>query len=95
MMAAGRTILNNGGVVRSIDNWGVFSLPRAISRSSMLHHNGHYFVMRYDAGTAAQQLLRSNLKTDVRVLRTTSVKLGDGKLETLSKFGQLNWTESL
>lgn len=92
---AGRTILNNGGVVRAIDNWGVFSLPRPISRSQMMHHNGHYFVMRYDAGTRTQEMLRSNLSQDVRVLRTTSVKLGDGKLETLSKFGQFNWVESL
>lgn len=95
MMGVGRTVLNGSGVIRSIDNWGVFALPRAISRSQTKHHNGHYFVMRYDLSTRGQEDLRKSLRDDVRVLRTTSVKLGDGKLETLSKFGQLNWKESL
>lgn len=81
-------------MVRSIDNWGVFALPRALSRHQRLYHNGHYFVMRYDAGGRVQENVRDNLRLDVRVLRATSVKLGDGKLETLSKFGQIDWRES-
>ncbi|CAN8096568.1 unnamed protein product [Discula destructiva] len=95
VMAAGSTVLREGGVVRSIDNWGVFTLPRALSKNQQLYHNGHYFVMRYDAGARAQESVRNTMRLDVRVLRATSVKLGDGKLETLSKFGQINWVRSL
>lgn len=93
-MAAGSLVLREGGVIRAIDNWGVFTLPRAISRNQQMHHNGHYFVMRYDAGMKTQEEVRDIMRLDPRVIRSTSVKLGDGKLETLSKFGQVNWLHS-
>lgn len=94
VLAAGQLILRNGGVVRSVDNWGVFALPRAVSKHQMLHHNGHYFAMRYDASTEAQGIVRRTINLDPRVIRSTSVKLGDGKLESLSRFGQISWTNS-
>lgn len=47
--------------------------------------------MRYDASVKTQEAVRSTLMLDPRVIRSTSVKLGNGKLETLSKFGQINW----
>lgn len=81
-------------MIRSVDNWGVFSLPRAISRSQQLHHNGHYFVMRYDASTKVQDDVRVTMRLDPRVIRSTSVKLGNQKLETLSRFGQIDWLTS-
>lgn len=93
-MAAGSIVLRSGGVVRAIDNWGVFTLPRAMARSQTMHHNGHYFVMRYDASVRAQEEVRNALRLDVRVLRHTSVKLGDGKLDSLSRFGQFDWLRS-
>lgn len=87
-------MLRQGGVIRSVDNWGVFTLPRAVSHNQALFHNGHYFVMRYDASTRTQEEVRSTLRLDVRVIRCTSVKLGDGKLETMSRFGQISWRNS-
>lgn len=81
-------------MIRSVDNWGIFTLPRAISRNQMLHHNGHYFVMRYDSSTKTQEDVRNTMRLDPRVIRSTSVKLGDNKLETMSRFGQINWMES-
>ncbi|KAL1866177.1 hypothetical protein Daus18300_006841 [Diaporthe australafricana] len=94
VLTAGQLVLRNGGVVRSVDNWGVFALPRAISKYQMLHHNGHYFAMRYDASPAAQGVVRRTMNLDPRVIRSTSVKLGDGKLDSLSRFGQISWTNS-
>ncbi|KAK2604466.1 hypothetical protein N8I77_007395 [Diaporthe amygdali] len=94
VLAAGQLVLRNGGVIRSVDNWGVFALPRAVSKAQQLHHNGHYFAMRYDASTEAQGVVRSTMNLDPRVIRSTSVKLGDGKLESLSRFGQINWANS-
>lgn len=93
-MGAGQQVLRQGGVIRSINNWGVFTLPRAISKGQALHHNGHYFVMRYDASAKTQQEVLSAMRLDPRMIRSTSVKLGDGKLETLSKFGQIDWMTS-
>lgn len=80
-------------MIRSIANWGVFALPRAVSRNQMRHYNGHYFVVRYDASVATQEQVRQTLGLDPRVVRSTSVKLGDGKLERLSKFGPVEWSK--
>lgn len=94
-------MLRQGGVVRSVANWGVFALPRAVSKHQMRHHNGHYFVLRYDAGVATQEQVRATLALDPRVIRSASVRLGDGKggggggLETLSKFGQIKWDRAV
>lgn len=93
VLTAGSLILQQGGVIRSIANWGVFALPRAVSRNQMRHYNGHYFVVRYDASVATQEQVRQTLGLDPRVVRSTSVKLGDGKLERLSKFGPVEWSK--
>ncbi|KAL2752342.1 hypothetical protein ACRALDRAFT_1072313 [Sodiomyces alcalophilus JCM 7366] len=90
-LTAGQIILRNGGVVRGIANWGVFMLPRPVTRAQMKHKSGHYFVMRYDASGAAHQTMRSTINLDPRVIRTSHVKLGDGKLENMAKFGNISW----
>ena len=86
-------VLRRGGVIRSMSNWGVFSLPQAISRYQLRHHNGHYFAMRFDASVSTQEAVRSTLQLDPRVIRSSSVKLGDGKLETLSRMGKIDWDQ--
>ncbi|KAK7967286.1 uncharacterized protein PG986_001563 [Apiospora aurea] len=70
----GALILRERGVIRGLSNWGVFSLPRAVSVHQMRHTTGHYFAMRYDAGVDTQ-----------------NVKLGDGKLDTMSRIGAIGW----
>jgi small subunit ribosomal protein S6 len=90
---AGQQILRQGGVIRDIKNWGTFSLPRPISKHQMRHTRGHYFVMRFDAGSAAQDTVRTTMTLDPRVIRTACVKLGNGKLETLSRFGRIEWNK--
>lgn len=47
--------------------------------------------MRYDASTTAHQALRRTLSLEPRVIRQAHVKLGDGKLESLSKYGKPEW----
>ncbi|KAK4120231.1 hypothetical protein N657DRAFT_649292 [Parathielavia appendiculata] len=91
VLTAGQLILRQGGVIRDISNWGIFHLPRAVSRSQTRYTKGHYFVMRYDAGIATHQDVTKTLRVDPRVIRAGGVKLGDGKLETLSKFGAVKW----
>ncbi|TWU70869.1 hypothetical protein ED733_001596 [Metarhizium rileyi] len=87
----GSLVLRNGGVVRGLDNWGVFSLPRPVSVHQMKHTHGHYFVMRYDSSTTVHQNLRTTLRLEPRMIRSAHVKLGDGKLSTLSSFGEPKW----
>ncbi|KAK3937983.1 ribosomal protein S6 [Diplogelasinospora grovesii] len=91
VLTAGQIILRQGGVVRDIKNWGVFMLPRATSRHQVRYTRGHYFVLRYDAGVSTHEAVRSTLAVDPRVIRAAGVKLGDGKLETLSRLGPINW----
>jgi len=87
----GSMVVRNGGVVRGIANWGVFSLPRPISVHQMKHTHGHYFVMRYDSSSKVHNDLRTTLRLEPRMIRSAHVKLGDGKLETMSKFGPPKW----
>ena len=91
VLAAGQLILRQGGVIRDLSNWGVFHLPRAISLNQSRYAKGHYFVIRYDSGIRTHQDLMQTLRIDPRVIRSGGVKLGDGKLESLSKFGEVQW----
>ncbi|KXX82501.1 hypothetical protein MMYC01_201250 [Madurella mycetomatis] len=91
VLTAGQLILGQGGVIRDIANWGVFMLPRSVSRNQIRYTRGHYFVMRYDAAVKTHQAVTSTLAVDPRVIRSGGVKLGDGKLETMSKFGKIQW----
>lgn len=91
VLTAGQLILRQGGVIRDVANWGVFLLPRPISRNQARYTRGHYFVLRYDAGVQTHRAVTDALAVDPRVIRSAGVKLGDGKLETLSKFGPVKW----
>jgi small subunit ribosomal protein S6 len=48
--------------------------------------------MRYDASSKIQDDVRTTLGLDPRMIKFTSVKLGDGTLEALSKVsGDVKW----
>ncbi len=91
MLAAGQLVLRRGGVVRSMANWGVSSLPRPVSHAQMRHRTGHYFAMRVDASPETQAAVRATLNLDPRVIRSSCVRLGDGKLASTSRFGEILW----
>ncbi|KAH0396066.1 hypothetical protein KCU89_g9688, partial [Aureobasidium melanogenum] len=38
----GNIVLNSGGVVRGITNWGVFHLPKPMRKNTVTHNTGHY-----------------------------------------------------
>jgi small subunit ribosomal protein S6 len=84
---AGSLILKSGGTIRGIKNWGVFSLPKRTRKHQAQHDNGHYFIMRYDASSRTQDDVRKTLGLDPRMIKFSSVKMGDGTLESLSKIG--------
>ncbi|CAJ2506799.1 Uu.00g079850.m01.CDS01 [Anthostomella pinea] len=92
VLTAGQLILQQNGVIRGLSNWGVFSLPKAVSVHQMRHQKGHYFAMRFDASVGTQEAVRNMLRLDPRMIRHASVKLGDGKLGTMSRFGGVDWS---
>lgn len=91
VLTAGQQILRSGGVIRGIENWGAFNMPKKVIKNQVALNTGHYFCMRFDASGPTQEVVRSTMALDPRVLRVTSVKLGDGKLGTLSKFSKPEW----
>jgi small subunit ribosomal protein S6 len=91
---AGSLILSSGGTIRAISNWGISSLPKRTRKHQAIYREGHYFIMRYDASSAVQDNVRKTLGLDPRMIKFSSVKLGDGTLESLSKFGaKIPWAE--
>lgn len=56
--------------------------------------DGHYFIMRFDASSKTQDDVRKTLGLDPRMIKFSSVKLGDGTLQSLSKIaGSMPWGE--
>lgn len=76
-----------------MNNWGIFALPKTISVHQMRHQTGHYFAMRYDSSSTTQDAVRNMLRLDPRMIRHSSVKIGDGKLETLATIKGPSWQE--
>jgi len=90
---AGSLVLKSGGTIRGIRNWGVSSLPKRTRKHQSQYTNGHYFVMRYDASSKTQDDVRTTLGLDPRMIKFSSVKLGDGTLESISRIGgKIPWT---
>ncbi len=91
---AGSIVLRNGGTIRGIKNWGVFSLPKKTRKHQAQYTDGHYFIMRYDSSSKIQADVRNTLGLDPRMIKFSTVKLGDGTLESLSRIsGQIPWAE--
>ena len=89
---AGALILQDGGAIRGIKNWGIFGLPKKVYKHQTFYTDGHYFVMRYDASSKTQDKVRQTLSLDPRMVKFSSVKLGDGTLESISKIeGTVPW----
>lgn len=93
---AGQQILDSRGVIRGMKNWGQFDLPRPTTKHQTQHHQGHYFVMQFDASVKAQQEVRRFLTLDPRMIRFSIVKIGDklggvnGAIEEVT--GEIPWT---
>ncbi|KAI0010212.1 hypothetical protein F4779DRAFT_319213 [Xylariaceae sp. FL0662B] len=91
VLGAGQLVLQQKGVIRGMSNWGVFALPKALSVHQMRHTQGHYFAMRFDSSVGTQEAVRNMLRLDPRMIRHSTVKLGDGKLASTSRFGAIDW----
>ena len=87
-------MLSRGGVVRDVANWGIFLLPRPSAANGMRYDRGHHFAMRFDTSVENQEAIARYLKGDARMIRSAIVRLGDGSLESGSKFGKVLWKEA-
>ncbi|KAI0700879.1 ribosomal protein S6 [Cytidiella melzeri] len=76
-----RHVMDNGGVVREIESWGTNTLPVRMKKT---HEIGDYWTMHFDASPPVLTSLRKILHYDHRVLRMTTLKLGE-RVEDISK----------
>nr|OQO26262.1 hypothetical protein B0A51_07156 [Rachicladosporium sp. CCFEE 5018] len=84
-------VLNAGGVVRGITNWGTFRLPKPYRKQGATYDSGHYFILRFDSSAKTQHAVRRTLGLDPRLIRYSVVKMG-AKLEDVAKVGgQAEW----
>jgi len=94
---AGNLILRSGGTIRGITNWGISTLPKRTVKHQASYTAGHYFVMRFDSSSQAQEDVRTTLGLDPRMIRFSSVKLGDGTLDGKAGIGRIGggvgWSE--
>jgi len=76
-------VMNNGGVVRSVNNWGTKVLPQRMRAHKQWHTAGDYWTMHYDASPKLMNSVVSRLRQDPRVIRWTTIKMGE-KLEDVA-----------
>ncbi|CAO1631709.1 unnamed protein product [Sympodiomycopsis kandeliae] len=72
-----RLVVDNGGVVRGMQYWGLRNLPQRARRHQQYHTKGDYFLMHFDTNPPVLSQLSSRLRMDPRVVKWTTLKLGD------------------
>lgn len=87
-------VLNSGGVVRGYTNWGSLLLPARAKKHQATHHFGHYFIMRFDSSGKTQQVVRTTLGLDPRMVKFSVIQLGH-RLDQVDKVGGKEWKFSL
>ncbi|KAI4114406.1 MAG: hypothetical protein LQ338_008010 [Usnochroma carphineum] len=75
---AGSLLLQNGGVIRSLTNWGPFLLTKPVRKHQQKHDSGHHFIMRFDASPEVQAKVRKTIAIDPRMIRCGVVKMVGG-----------------
>jgi len=82
--ASATHVMTNGGVVRSLNSMGTRLLEQRMRAHKQLHTQGDYWTMRFDASPILMKSLQKRLVQDPRVVRQTTIKLGE-KLEEVTK----------
>lgn len=70
----GKQIVNNRGVIRTMENWGVRPLPQVMNKYRRSNVVGSHFFLKFDASPAVQNEINRVLQQDPRMIRATIVK---------------------
>ncbi|KAJ3553102.1 hypothetical protein NM688_g3797 [Phlebia brevispora] len=70
-------VMDQGGVVRTLDSWGTLSLPQRMHAHGHSHTIGDYWTMNFDASPETLRSLTNLMRRDARVVRCTTLKLGE------------------
>lgn len=63
------TILDKGGIIRSLENLGFRQLPYKISEHGLVHREGNYFLINFDVGPAKISDLSEEFSRDIDIVR--------------------------
>lgn len=74
-------ILNNGGNIRELENWGRKRLAYVIKKSRI----GYYVIFRFDAPPSIVSKLERVYSLDEYILRFLTIKLDEDAIEHLEK----------
>lgn len=78
-----RLLIDNGGAVRGTQYWGRRTLPQKARRHQQWHTEGDHFLMQFDTNPRVLNTLSSRLRSDPRVIKWTTLKLGE-RLEQIT-----------
>ncbi|KZO98854.1 hypothetical protein CALVIDRAFT_424273 [Calocera viscosa TUFC12733] len=81
-------IIARGGVVREIKSLGTKALPQRMRSHKTWHDIADYWIMRFDASPKSMKTLTAALKQDPRVVRWTTLKLGERLQDMLGSRAQ-------
>ena len=68
------TIVQHGGVLRQFISMGTNPLPYKMKAHTHWHREGTYFLMKFDAPSAAVENLKDEFKRDIDLIRTYVVR---------------------
>ncbi len=84
------TILNNGGEVREIENWGRKRLAYMVKKSKI----GYYVFFRFNAPSSVVSKLERTYVLDEHILRFLTIKLDNDAIEHIEKNKKVSQDEN-
>ncbi|KAG5518595.1 hypothetical protein PMAC_002991 [Pneumocystis sp. 'macacae'] len=82
---SGSIIINKGGIIRELEDWGNMVLPKKIKKHQQIHYEGHHWTMLFDSNPQTQHEINRILKLDPRIIRYSIIKLGNKLCEISEK----------
>jgi small subunit ribosomal protein S6 len=84
------TIVNNGGEIREIENWGRKRLAYMVKKSKI----GYYVFFRFNAPSSIVSKLERTYVLDEHILRFLTVKLDNDAIEHIEKNKKVSLEEN-
>jgi small subunit ribosomal protein S6 len=84
------TIMNNGGEIREIENWGRKRLAYMVKKSKI----GYYVFFRFNAPSSIVSKLERTYVLDEHILRFLTIKLDNDAVEHIEKNKKISQEEN-
>lgn len=89
-----KIVLDRGGVVAGINNWGVQDLAYRMKSRQEYHTRGRFMQMKLVTSPAALKELERNMKLDERLLRWMIIKEKETSIASLGSIEEGKLAES-